>query len=166
MIVERITLGAIYRTLVQLEINEGKVRDIVLDYKIGDKVLSPPVFDNLESLKFFITTQYPYIPLNGSSEICTWNAYKLVKFWVDKDNGIQVQNKAELTVTKGTLFEISKKRLRELNTYTNSVLGFIHFDNYIKPFTASYVECVYIDDIIEDGGFEKADLEYKKYAKL
>lgn len=166
MIVERITLGAIYKTLVQLQINEGKVRDIVLDYKIGDKVLSPPVFADLNALKAFINSQYPYIPLSGEHEICTWHPYKLVKFWVEKDNGIQVQNKSELIVTKGTLFEISSKRLRELNTYINSVIGYIHFDNYIKPYTATYVECVYIDDIIEDGGYNKAASDYKKYAQL
>ena len=47
MIVERISLGATYRTLLQVEINEGKVYDIVLDYKIGRKTISPPVFKGI-----------------------------------------------------------------------------------------------------------------------
>ena len=166
MIIERITLGAIYNTLLQLETNEGKVRDIVLEYKIDNKIISPPVFDNLNSLKFFINNQYPAIPLTDNNEICTWYPFKLVKFWVDKDNGIQVQNKQQLVITKGTLFDISKKRLNDLNTYINNVLRYINFDNYISPNTPSYVECVYINDIIDDGGYLKTEQEYKKYARL
>ena len=163
MIVERITLGAIYKTLVQLEINEGKVYDIVLDYKIGDKVLSPPVFADLNALRVFINTQYPYIPMTEMAEICTWNTYRLVKFWINKDNGIQVQNKETVMVSKSTLFAISKKRLSDLNAYLTKVANYVDFDHYIGPSTPTYVEWVYINDVINENSFQKAALEYKKY---
>lgn len=166
MIVERISLGAIYRTLLQVEINEGKVYDIVLDYKLGRKTISPPVFKDLNALKLFINKNYPYMYLNEDDSLCTWNPYRPVKFWVEKENGIQVHFKEILETTKGKLYKLSEKRLRELNKYINNVTGFIHFDDYISPTTPTYVECIYIDDVIEDGGFNLAATEYKKYAKL
>ena len=79
---------------------------------------------------------------------------------------IQVQFKEPLTATKGKLYKISEKRLRELRDYIKSVEGYIHFDDYIAPTTPTYVECVYIDDILDDGGFNKASEEYKKYINL
>ena len=166
MIVERISLGAIYRTLLQVEINEGKVYDIVLDYKLGNKTISPPVFKDLQSLKSFIEANYPYRYLSQNDSICTWNAYFPVKFWVEKENGIQVHFKEILQTTKGKLYKLSEKRLRELNKYIKAVEGYIHFDDYISPTTPTYVECIYIDDVIDDGGFSIAAEEYKKYAKL
>lgn len=166
MIAERISLGAIYRTLLQLETNEGRVYDIVLDYRIGNKTISPPVFKDLNDLKTFINKNYPYMYLSGEDMLCTWQPYMPVKFWVEKNNGIQVQFKEVLNTTKGKLYKLSEKRLRELYNYINTISGFIHFDDYISPSTPTYVECIYIDDIIEDGGFTKAETEYKKYAKL
>ena len=166
MIVERISLGAIYRTLSQIEINEGKVYDIVIDYRIGNKTISPPVFKDLDALKSFIQRNYPYVYISGDDSICTWNAYRPVKFWVEKENGIQVQFKEILNTTKGKLYKLSEKRLRELHEYIKAVEGYIHFDDYVSPTTPTYVECIYIDDVIEDGGFSIAAEEYKKYAKL
>lgn len=166
MIVERITLGAIYRTLLQVEINEGQVYDIVLNYKIGNKTISPPVFKGLDELKTFIDANYPYQYLSDESMICTWNGYKPVKFWVAKENGIQVHFKEILQTTKSKLYKLSEKRLRELQSYVNQVEGFIHFDDYVSPTTPTYVECIYVDDVIEDGGVQLAITEYKKYAKL
>lgn len=166
MIVERISLGAIYKTLSQIETNEGKVYDIVLDYKIGRKTISPPVFKDLNALKAFINNNYPYMYIDGESMICTWNPYRPVKFWVQKENGIQVQFKEVLNTTKGKLYKLSEKRLRELHSYINAVSGYIHFDDYISPSTPTYVECIYIDDIIEDGGYFKAEQEYKKYTRI
>ena len=101
MIVERITLGAIYNTLTQVEINEGKVYDIVLNYKIGTKTISPPVFKDLAALKSFINTNYPYMYLSEESMLCTWNGFKPVKFWVEKENGIQVHFKELLQQLTG-----------------------------------------------------------------
>jgi len=166
MVAERISLGAIYTTFLQLEINEGMVYDIVLDYKIGNRTISPPAFKDLAALKSFINTNYPYTRLTGTDMICTWQPYMPVKFWVEKENGIQVQFKQALNTTKGKLYNLSEKRLRELYGYINSITGYIHFDDYISPTTPTYVECVYIDDIIEDGGYIKANEEYKKYTKL
>lgn len=166
MIAERISLGAIYRTLLQLESNEGRVYDIVLDYKIGNRTISPPVFKDLEALKTFINNNYPYVYLSGEDMICTWQPYMPVKFWVEKDNGIQVQFKEIITTTKGKLYKMSEKKLRELYSYINTTVGYIHFDDYISPSTPTYVECIYIDDIVDDGGYQKAELEYKKYARL
>jgi len=166
MIAERISLGAIYNTLFQLEINDGRVYDIVLDYSIGNKTISPPVFKDLEALKLFINTNYPYARLNGVDMICTWQPYMPVKFWVEKNNGIQIQFKEVLNTTKGKLYKISEKKLRELYDYINNIKGYINFDNYIAPTTPTYVECVYINDILNDGGFGKTEEEYKKYAKL
>lgn len=166
MIAERISLGAIYRTLSNIETNEGKVTGIVLDYRIGNKVISPPVFEDLAALRTFINRNYPFIRLTGQDLICSWQPYMPVKFWVAKENGIQVQFKEPLTATKGKLYKISEKRLRELRDYIKSVEGYIHFDDYIAPTTPTYVECVYIDDILDDGGFDKASEEYKKYINL
>jgi len=166
MIVERITLGAIYNTLTQVETNEGKVYDIVLNYKIGNKTISPPVFKDLQTLKSFINTNYPYMYLSDESMLCTWNGFKPVKFWVEKENGIQVHFKELLQTTKQKLYKLSEKRLKELQRYVNTVEGFIHFDDYVSPSTPTYVECIYIDDVIEDGGMQLAITEYKKYAKL
>ena len=166
MIVERITLGAIYRTLSQLEANEGKVYDIVLDYKLGNQTISPPVFKDLGALKSFIQKNYPYVYFDNTSTVCTWNGYRPVKFWVQKENGIQVQFKEILNTTKGKLYKISEKRLRELSTYLNQIEGYVHFDDYISPTTPTYVECIYIDDVVEDTNFIKIDTEYKKYTRL
>lgn len=166
MIAERISLVAIYRTLLQLQINEGKVYDIVLNYKIGNKTISPPVFKDLDAIKSFINLNYPYLILTGEDMLCTWQPYLPVKFWVEKTNGIQVQFKEDIYTTKGSLYTMSEKRLRELVSYINKVSGYINFDDYISPTTPSYVECVYIDDIIDDGGFVIAQEEYKKYARI
>ena len=166
MIVERISLGAIYRALIQVQINEGKVYDIVVDYRIGNKTISPAVFKDLNALKLFINKNYPYIYITEQDSICTWNPYKPVKFWVEKNNGIQVHFKEELETTKSKLYKISVKRLRELRNYIDKITGFIHFDDYIAPTTPTYVECIYIDDIRNDGEFIIAETEYKKYAKL
>jgi hypothetical protein len=166
MIAERISLGAIYKTLLQLENNEGKVYNIVLNYKIGAKTISPPVFDNLEALKTFINKNYPYKTFYGDDLICTWQPFTPVKFWVDKENDIQVSFKENLETTKNKLYKISEKRLRELTIYIKQVERFINFDSYIAPSTPTYVECVYINDVINDGGYEKALKEYKKYTKL
>lgn len=166
MIAERISLGAIYKTLSNVESNEGKITGIVLDYRIGNKVISPPVFEDLNTLKSFINRNYPFIRLTGEDLICSWQPYMPIKFWVAKENGIQVQFKADLATTKGKLYKMSEKRLRELKDYINSIEGYINFDNYIAPSTPTYVECVYIDDILDDGGFNKANEEYKKYATL
>ena len=117
MISERISLGAIYKTLSNIEANEGKVTDIVLDYRIGNKVISPPVFEDLASLRTFINKNYPFVRLTGEDLICSWQPYMPVKFWVAKENGIQVQFKEPLTATKGKLYKLSEKRLRELKTY-------------------------------------------------
>jgi hypothetical protein len=166
MIAERISLVAIYRTLLQLQTNEGKVYDIVLNYKIGNKTISPPVFKDLNAIKDFINKNYPYMYLSGQDMICTWQPYMPVKFWVEKENNIQVQFKEALNTTKGKLYTMSEKKLKELYNYINKISGFIHFDDYVSPTTPTYVECIYIDDIIEDGGFLEAEKEYKKYAKL
>ena len=166
MIAERISLVAIYRTLLQLQINEGRVYDIVLNYKIGNKTISPPVFKDLDAIKSFININYPHLILTGEDMLCTWQPYQPVKFWVEKTNGIQVQFKEDIYTTKGSLYNMSEKRLRELVSYINQVSGYINFDDYISPNTPSYVECVYIDDIIDDGGFVIAQEEYKKYARI
>lgn len=166
MIVERITLGAIYKSLLQVEINEGAIYDIVLDYKIGNKTISPPVFKNLDALKQFIMKNYPYQYLSEETMLCTWNGYRPVKFWIQKENGVQVQFKEVLNTTKSKMYKLSEKRLRELNTYINNVEGYIHFDDYISPSTPTYVECIYIDDVVNDGGFNLALTEYKKYARI
>lgn len=166
MIIERITLGAIYRTLLQLETNEGKVYDIVLNYKLGKQTISPPVFKDLDAIKNFINKNYPYTYFDANSTVCTWNGYRPVKFWVQKENGIQVQFKEALNTTKGKLYKISEKRLRELNTYLNQVEGYVHFDDYISPTTPTYVECIYIDDVLEDTNFINIDKEYKKYTRI
>lgn len=166
MIVERITLGAIYKTLLQLETNEGKVYDIVLNYKLGKHIISPPVFKDLDTLKGFINKNYPYTFFDTDSTVCTWNGYRPVKFWVEKENGIQAQFKELLNTTKGKLYKISEKKLRELDSYLNRVDGYVHFDDYISPTTPTYVECIYIDDVIEDTNFINIDNEYKKYRTL
>lgn len=166
MIVERITLGAIYKSLLQLEANEGKVYDIVLNYKLGANTISPPVFKDLPTLKSFINKNYTYTYFDQTNTVCTWNSYRPVKFWVDKSNDIQVQFKEVLKTTKGQLYSISEKRLRELNTYINNIEGLVNFDDYVSPSTPTYVECIYIDDVVEDTDFIKINKEYKKYAKL
>lgn len=166
MIAERISLGAIYKTLLQLQNNEGSVYNIVLNYKIGVKTISPPVFADLEALKTFINKNYPYQTFSSGNVICTWQPFTPVKFWVDKENDIQVNFKEQLQTTKNKLYKISEKKLRELTTYIKQIEGFINFDNYIAPSTPTYVECVYIDDIINDGGYDKALTEYKKYTRL
>lgn len=166
MIIERISLGSIYNTLLQLESNEGKVYDIVLNYKLGKKTISPPVFKDLESLRSFINKNYPYVFFSDTDSVCTWNSYRPVKFWVKKDNDIQVQFKELLNTTKDSLYSISEKRLRELNTYLNTLEGYVKFDDYISPTTPTYVECIYIDDVLDDTNFGKINTEYKKYARI
>lgn len=166
MIIERISLGAIYNSLLQLETNEGKVYDIVLNYKLGNKTISPPVFKDLESLRTFINKNYPYIHFEQTDTVCTWNSYKPVKFWVEKNNGIQVQFKELLNTTKASLYSMSEKKLRELNKYINQLEGYVDFDNYIAPSTPTYVECIYIDDVLDDSNFGKINTEYKKYTRL
>lgn len=166
MIIERISLGAIYNSLLQLETNEGKVYDIVLNYKLGNKTISPPVFKDLDALKSFISKNYPYIYFEQTDTVCTWNSYKPVKFWVEKNNGIQVQFKELLNTTKGSLYSMSEKKLRELNKYINELEGYVDFDNYIAPSTPTYVECIYIDDVLDDSNFGKINTEYKKYTRL
>jgi hypothetical protein len=166
MIIERISLGAIYNSLLQLETNEGKVYDIVLNYKLGKKTISPPVFKDLEGLRTFINKNYPYIYFEQTDTVCTWNSYKPVKFWVEKNNGIQVQFKELLNTTKGSLYSMSEKKLRGLNKYINQLEGYVDFDNYIAPSTPTYVECIYIDDVLDDSNFGKINTEYKKYTRL
>lgn len=166
MIIERISLGAIYNTLLQLETNEGKVYDIVLNYKLGNKKISPPVFKDLNSLRTFINKNYPYVFFNDTDTVCTWNSYRPVKFWVEKDNGIQVQFKEILNTTKNSLYLMSEKRLKELHTHLNTLEGYVQFDDYISPTTPTYVECIYIDDVLDDTNFGKINTEYKKYARI
>jgi hypothetical protein len=166
MIIERISLGAIYNSLVQLEINEGKVYDIVLNYQLGKKTISPPVFKDLDALKSFINKNYPYIYFDQTNTVCTWNSYKPVKFWVEKNNGIQVQFKEVLNTTKSSLYSMSEKKLRELRKYINKLEGYVDFDNYIAPSTPTYVECIYIDDVLDDTNFINIDKEYKKYTRI
>ena len=166
MIAERISLGAIYRTLLQLQENEGRVYGIVLNYKIGVKTISPPVFADLEALKTFINKNYPYQSFASTDIICTWEIFAPVKFWVEKDNDIQVNFKTTVETTKNKLYKISVKKLRELSAYIKKIGSYINFDDYISPTTPSYVECVYIDDIVNDGGYEKSLIEYKKYSRL
>ena len=165
MIAERISLIAIYRSLIQLQTNEGVIRDIVLDRKINRKTKSPEAFKDLEHLKQYINNSYHWVSLEGDTQICTWMPYAPVKFWVEKDNGILVQFKKELTTKKSSLFPISNKRLRELQTFLNKITDSIHFDNYISPSTPTYVECVYIDDVLETDSYYWIIQEYKKYTK-
>jgi len=166
MVAERITLIEIYRSLTKLQINEGLVKDIVLDRKIDKKTKSPQAFVDLDHLKTYINQTYPYVNLSGEAQICTWMPYSPVKFWVDKNNGVLVEFKAELTTKKSSLFAMSKKKLIELQTFLNKVALSIAFDDYISPSTPTYVECVYIDDVVETDSYYWLIQEYKKYAKL
>lgn len=169
MIVERITLLAIYRSLKQLETNEGKIRDIVVNRKITGAVQSPEAFKTLDDLKAFAQKQYPYLSEVAQAEVCTWLPYTPVKFWVEKNNGTLIEFKAELEVKKtSSLFSISKKRMRELDSYIKTVLknnsGLI-IDSYVAPTTPTYVECVYIDDLVKNDPYYWLFNEYKKYIK-
>jgi hypothetical protein len=166
MIAERISLIEIYRSLLRLQTNEGMIRDIVLDRRIDSKTKSPEAFKDLEHLKTFINKTYPFVSLESDTQICTWFPYSPVKFWVEKDNGILVQFKQELTTKKSSLFAMSKKKLRELQAFLNKLTGSIGFDDYISPSTPTYVECVYIDDVIETDSYYWLIQEYKKYIIL
>lgn len=166
MIAERITLIEIYRSLIQLQTNEGRIRDIVLDRKLDRMTKSPEAFRDLEHLKTYINQFYPFVNLEGDTQICTWMPYAPVKFWVEKDNDILVEFKKELTVKKSSLFAMSKKKLRELQAFLNKVTGSIQFDDYISPSTPTYVECVYIDDVLETDSYYWLIQEYKKYIKI
>jgi hypothetical protein len=42
----------------------------------------------------------------------------------------------------------------------------VQFDDYISPTTPTYVECIYIDDVLDDTNFGKINTEYKKYARI
>lgn len=169
MIVERITLLAIYRSLKQLETNEGRIYDIVLNRKTNTSTKSPEAFKSLEDLKRFVQANYPWQNEVQQAEVCTWLPYAPVKFWVEKNNGTLVAFKAELEVKKTTsLFAISKKRMRELDTYLKTVNknnnGLI-IDSYVAPTTPTYVECVYIDDLVKNDPYYWMFEEYKKYIK-
>jgi len=61
---------------------------------------------------------------------------------------------------------MSEKKLRELRKYINKLDGYVDFDNYIAPLTPTYVECIYIDDVIEETNFINIDKEYKKYTRI
>ena len=61
---------------------------------------------------------------------------------------------------------MSKKKLRELQAFLNKLTGSIGFDDYISPSTPTYVECVYIDDVIETDSYYWLIQEYKKYIIL
>tara|TARA_R110000772_G_C13292466_1_gene438158 strand:- start:929 stop:1432 length:504 start_codon:yes stop_codon:yes gene_type:complete len=167
MIAERISLIETYRVLTQLETNEGKLYDIVLNRKVDNKTQSPQAFKDLVALRLFINKNYPFMNLdNPEIQICTWMPYLPAKFWVTKQNGTLVEFKSELTTKKSSLNNISKKRLRELSTFINNLQGAISLDDYISPFTASYVECVYIDDIRDQKEYGTVYELYKKYIKI
>ena len=87
MIVERITLIAIYRTLKQLETNEGRLYDIVLNRKTTNSIISPEAFKDLNALLSFIQKTYPYAIETKQLEVCHWYPYGVVKFWVEKNKG-------------------------------------------------------------------------------
>lgn len=168
MIVERISLLAIHRALVQLETNEGRIYDIVLNRKLTKSVKSPESFKDLNSMLQFAQSNYPFIVESKQVEVCHWFPYGVVKFWVEKNNGTLVEFKAELTEKKSSLNDISKKRLRELNTYLNTIQKTIDglvIDSYIAPTTPTYVECVYIDDLVKNDAYYNLTGEYTKYIK-
>jgi hypothetical protein len=168
MIVERITLIAIYRALKQLETNEGKLYDIVLNRKTSTSIVSPEAFKDLNALLSFIQKSYPFAVEAKQLEVCHWYPYGVVKFWVEKNNGTLVEFKTELTEKKGSLHNISKKRLVELNTYLNNIQKAINglvIDPYVAPTTPTYVECVYIDDLVKNDAYTTLMGEYNKYIK-
>ena len=168
MIVERITLLSIYRSLRQLETNEGRIYSIVLSRKTSTSTVSPESFNDLNDMLSFIQNAYPYAVETKQLEVCHWWPYTVAKFWVEKNNGSLVEFKVELTEKKGSLNNISKKRLRELNTYLNtiqkSVDGLV-IDSYVAPTTPTYVECVYVDDLVKNDAYTTLMGEYKKYIK-
>jgi len=168
MIVERISLLAIHRALVQLETNEGRIYDIVLNRKLTKSVKSPESFKDLNSMLQFAQSNYPFIVESKQVEVCHWFPYGVAKFWVEKNNGTLVEFKTELTEKKSSLNNISKKRLRELNTYLNAIQKSIDglvIDSYIAPTTPTYVECVYIDDLVKNDAYYNLMGEYTKYIK-
>ena len=168
MIVERITLIAIYRALKQLETNEGRLYDIVLNRKTTTSIVSPEAFKDLNALLSFIQKTYPFVVETKQLEVCHWHPYGVVKFWVEKNNGTLVEFKAELTEKKGSLHSISKKRLVELNAYLNNIQKSVNglvIDPYVAPTTPTYVECVYIDDLVKNDAYTTLMGEYNKYIK-
>lgn len=169
MIVERITLLAIYRALKQLETNEGKVYDLVLNRKFNTKTVSPQAFKDLEALLDFIQTEWPYDKSFQEMTVCQWYPYSPVKFWVEKTNGTQVDFKETIRQSKAdSLNAISIKKMRELNQYlqrSHRSVKNLQIDPYIAPMTQTYVECVYIQDITPNQPYYYLIEEYLKYIK-
>lgn len=168
MIVERITLIAIYRALRQLEINEGRVYDIVLNRKLTKSTKSPESFKDLDAILSYAQSNYPFVVETKQLEVCNWFPYGVSKFWVEKNNGTLVEFKTVLTEKKGSLHDISKKRMKELNAYLSAIQKSIDglvIDPYVAPTTPTYVECVYIDDLIKNDAYYNLMGEYSKYIK-
>lgn len=169
MIVERITLMAIYQYLKQLQSNEGRVYDIVISQKIAKGIKSPEVFKSIDELLRYVQTRYPWVPEFKQAEVCTWNPYSVLKFWVEKDNGTLVEFKrSEVEIKKDSIYDISKKRLRELNDYLKKVASQtkkLKIEYYISPTTQSFVECVYVDDLVKNAAYYFIADEYAKYIK-
>ena len=169
MIVERITLLAIYRYLKQTQINEGRVYDIVVNQKVTGKTKSPEVFKSIDDLLRYTQQKYPWVPEYKQSEVCTWEPFSAVKFWVEKDNGTLVEFKrSAVEVKKSSLYDMSTKRLGELQLYLRKVAAQtkkLKIDYYISPTTQSFVECVYIDDLVKNAAYYFITDEYAKYIK-
>lgn len=169
MIVERITLLAIYRALKQLETNEGKIYDLVLNRKFNTRTVSPQSFKSLDDLLRFVQTEWPYQNAYQTMEICHWYPYAPVKFWVEKNNGTQVDFKTEIAQSKSnSLNSISIKRMRDLDAYLKNITASVdglQIDPYIAPMTQTYVECVYIQDITPNKPYYYLVDEYLKYIK-
>lgn len=169
MIVERISMLAIYRSLKQLETNEGRLYDIVVSRKMPNGAKSPEAFKSLDDMLAYTQRLHPWVPEYKQSEVCTWYPYTVSKFWIDKNNGTLVEFKELVTVKKvSSLFDISLKRLTQLATYLRQVdlnNKNLIIDPYISPSTATYVDCVYIDDLIKNSAYYFLIEEYAKYIK-
>jgi hypothetical protein len=170
MVFERITLIDIYDTLKRVETNEKRVTSILINRssKFGTKTL--PRFANLQALKEFINTNYPYRKLDSPDcecYTCNEGLTLLLNFSVDDVEDRVFVNNLRLefeSAKQSTLNQTSVKAISELfQRWRQLQLLYSKFVcyGYIQPQPTYWDPCEYVEFITNQYYIELIDKYYK-----
>jgi hypothetical protein len=154
MVADRISLITIYRSLLPIDRNDGKIESILLNRKNDYGTKSIPKFNSLEELKEFIDSFYPYVPASNCNCLTSNEGiYNLVSF--------SFKNKGELVYVNNlpNRFETAKPdkinnihfkgltKIKSINVELNKLYGEYVCFPYIEY---GYIGCDYIEMVTNE----------------
>ena len=149
MVADRISLKYIYDTLLNIEIIEGKISAIrIKRTNTFGTTKSVPRFDNIEELKEFMNSLYPYRVPNCDCQTKNEGIYTLTSFQLEKDgrqNNVYNYEIEFKTSVKDLINKAGLAQLNEINRLEKELKTL--FDSYVcfQYMEFGYTQCDYIE---------------------